>query len=161
VPVAEDDDEQVAEDEQDDEEQEKPDTSDEADIHLGVLRQGIPGSTAEVEFYAEPKTPKARLDCCSKHGIRYNSTVVYKSMLMAAQNCNERLYAEPTAAAPTTTLIITEPSRVAGGSNAQPEGITHHTHTHTSHTHITPREDETRTFANEDSWKRVYVYMRR
>ena len=38
-----------------------------------------------------PKTVAARLAFCSQNSIRYNGSVVYRSMLTAAQNCNERL----------------------------------------------------------------------
>ena len=38
-----------------------------------------------------PKTVAAKLQFCSANGIRYNGSVVYRSMLAAAQNCYERL----------------------------------------------------------------------
>ena len=38
-----------------------------------------------------PKTVAARLAFCTENGIRYNGSVVYRSMLTAAQNCYERL----------------------------------------------------------------------
>ena len=38
-----------------------------------------------------PKTVAAKLDSCNQYSIRYNGTVVYRSMLTAAQNCYERV----------------------------------------------------------------------
>jgi len=38
-----------------------------------------------------PKTAAHKLEFCSQNGIRYNGTVVYRSMLTAAQNCYDRL----------------------------------------------------------------------
>jgi len=38
-----------------------------------------------------PKTSAARLAFCRQHRISYNGTIVYNTMLTAAQNCYDRL----------------------------------------------------------------------
>ncbi len=68
--------------------------SDVARIQYEYLKNSFPAFARKLMVALEgvsPKTAAARLAFCSQNGIRYNGTVVYRSMLTAAQNCYERL----------------------------------------------------------------------
>jgi hypothetical protein len=67
--------------------------SDIARMHYDYLKNSFPSFARKlmVVLGNVEHSPKARLDFCSKHGIRYNGTIVDKKMLTAAQNCTERL----------------------------------------------------------------------
>ena len=41
--------------------------------------------------HVSPATATAKLEFCRDRGIKFNGTVVYKTMLQAAQNCYERI----------------------------------------------------------------------
>ena len=68
--------------------------SDNARTQYEYLKNSFPVFARKLMVALEsvsPKTVAARLAFCTQNGIRYNGSVVYRSMLTAAQNCYERL----------------------------------------------------------------------
>ena len=68
--------------------------SEKARMDYEYLKNSFPAFSRKLMVALEGVSPKrdaAKLEFCSQTGIRYNGTVVYKSMLTAAQNCYERL----------------------------------------------------------------------
>ena len=68
--------------------------SESARIQYEYLKNSFPAFARKLMVALEgvsPKTVAAKLDFCNQYSIRYNGTVVYRSMLTAAQNCYERL----------------------------------------------------------------------
>jgi len=70
--------------------------SESAGMQYDYMKSSFPAFSRKLMLALEgispqPATALAKLDFCRLHGIRYNGTVVYRSMLTAAQNCSERL----------------------------------------------------------------------
>ena len=63
--------------------------SDTARIQYDYLRKSFPAFARKLMVALDGDSPKkaaARLAFCSQNGIRYNGTVVYRSMLTVAQD---------------------------------------------------------------------------
>ena len=67
--------------------------SDAARTQYEYLKNSFPAFARKLMVALEhvsPATAAARLEFCKERGIRYNGSVVYRSMLTAAQNCYDR-----------------------------------------------------------------------
>ncbi|CAK0824328.1 unnamed protein product [Prorocentrum cordatum] len=69
-------------------------TSDAARKQYDYLRNSVPAFARKLTVAldgAQTKGAAARLAFCTENNVRFNGTVVHRSMLCAAQNCHERL----------------------------------------------------------------------